>query len=130
MSLKEVTTAREALLAELLQDIDSAIQRFESADQTLAKRVEDATKEGANRALLSVRLNFQSVIEANASKLTDAARHAAAMIGNQLNDGTARMLCASETVGKARRYFLVGCIAGSFMAAALGGILGALLPHL
>lgn len=106
-----VSTAREALMAELLQDADALVRRFEQADE----------------ALLAAKLNFESVIDKNAEKLTEAGRHAAAQIGNQLNSGAAQVVAANAAFeSKARRFVLL--LAGfAFVAGVVGGFVGAKL---
>ncbi|CAJ19779.1 putative membrane protein (plasmid) [Xanthomonas euvesicatoria pv. vesicatoria str. 85-10] len=122
-----VSTAREALMAELLQDADAIVRRFEQADQALAGKIEKATTDAAGKAFLAAKLNFESVIDKNAEKLTEAGRHAAAQIGNQLNSGAAQLVAANAALeSKARRFVLL--LAGfAFVAGVVGGFVGARL---
>lgn len=118
------TTAREALMAELLQDVDTVMARLEHIDEALGSKIEKATADAAGKAFLSARLNFESVIDAQAGKLTDAGRHAAAMIGNQLNSKAALLLASTAAIeAKARRFalLLIGC---ALVAGAVGGFIG------
>lgn len=122
-----VSTAREALMAELLQDADALVRRFEQADEALAGKIEKATTDAAGKAFLAAKLNFESVIDKNAEKLTEAGRHAAAQIGNQLNSGAAQLVAANAALeSKARRFVLL--LAGfAFVAGVVGGFVGAKL---
>lgn len=122
-----VSTAREALMAELLQDADAIVRRFEQADQALAGKIEKATTDAAGKAFLAAKLNFESVIDKNAEKLTEAGRHATAQIGNQLNSGAAQLVAANAALeSKARRFVLL--LAGfAFVAGVVGGFVGARL---
>lgn len=125
MAGNNVSTAREALLAELLQDADALVRRFEQVDESLTGKIEQATTDAAGKAFLAAKLNFESVIDKNAEKLTEAGRYGAAMIGNQLTNSTAQLIAAHAAFdGKIRRIvlWLVGL---AFAAGALGGFIGA-----
>lgn len=122
-----VSTAREALLAELLQDADALVRRFEQADAALAGKIEKATTDAAGTAFLSAKLNFESVIDKNAAKLTEAGRHAAAQIGNQLNRGAAQLVAANAALERKARRFVLLLGGFAFVAGAVGGFVGAKL---
>jgi len=124
------TTAREALMAELLEDVDKVIQRLEQVDATLAEKVEKATADAAGKAFLSAKMNFESVIDKQTNKLTDAGRHAAALIGNQINSGTTQLLNDYRAV-QARSRRLIGLIVvGALVAGVVGGYIGSTLAVL
>ncbi len=53
-----VSTAREALMAELLQDVDAIVRRFEQADEALSGKIEKATTDAAGKAFLAAKLNW------------------------------------------------------------------------
>jgi hypothetical protein len=67
------------------------------------------------------------VIDQQAHKLTDAGRHAAALIGNQLNGEAARLASASEAFARTARRFLLLIAVIGLAAGALGGFIGAKL---
>lgn len=120
----DVSTAREALMAELLEEADALVRRFEQADATLAARMEQATTDAAGKAFLAARLNFESIIDTNAAKLTEAGRHAAAQIGNQLNHGVAQLVAANLALER-KAWRLVLLLAGfAFIAGVVGGFVG------
>ncbi|VVE59128.1 hypothetical protein [Pandoraea sputorum] len=123
----DVATAREALMAELLQEADVLVRRFEQADQALAARMEQATTDAAGKAFLAARLNFESVIDKNAAKLTEAGRHAAAQIGNQLNHGAARLVAANLALERKARRIVLLLVGFALVAGAVGGFVGAWL---
>jgi hypothetical protein len=127
MGSSNVTTAREALMAELFQDADALVRRFEQADEALAGKIEKATTDAAGKAFLAARLNFESVIDKNADKLTEAGRHAAAQIGNQLNSGAAQIVAANAALESKARRFVLLLVAFAFVAGAVGGFIGAKL---
>ncbi|KUF21246.1 MULTISPECIES: hypothetical protein [Xanthomonas] len=114
-------------MAELLHDVGAMVRRFEQADEALSGKIEKATTDAAGKAFLATKLNFESVIDKNAEKLTEAGRHAAAQIGNQLNSGAAQLVAANAALeSKARRFVLL--LAGfAFVAGVVGGFVGAKL---
>ncbi|VVE85399.1 hypothetical protein [Pandoraea sputorum] len=126
----DVSTAREALMAELLQEADALVRRFEQADQALAAKMEQATTDAAGKAFLAARLNFESVIDNNAAKLTEAGRHAAAQIGNQLNHGAAQLVAANLALERKAWRFVLLLVGFAFVAGAVGGFVGAWLAGL
>ncbi|WP_208457024.1 hypothetical protein [Caballeronia zhejiangensis] len=121
------STAREALMAELLQDVDALVRRFEQADKELSGKIERATTDAAGKAFLAAKLNFESVIEQNSDKLMQAGRVAAVQIGNQLNSGAAQLVAGNAAVErKVRR--LIGLLAVfSLIAGIFGGLIGSKL---
>lgn len=114
-------------MAELLQDVDTLMQRLERVHEALPGLIEQATKDAAGKAFLTARLNLETVIDQQAHKLTDAGRHAAALVGNQLNGGAAQLVAANRALeSKAwRSVLLLAFIA--LAAGALGGFIGAKL---
>lgn len=127
MSGSNVSTAREALMAELLADVDKLAQRFEQLDAALAGKIEKATADAAGKAFLAAKLNFESVIDKNADKLLEAGRHAAAQIGKQLNSGAAQLLAANAALEHKARRFVALLVAFAFVAGGVGGFIGAKL---
>ena len=127
MNSGNVSTAREALMAELLQDADVLVRRFEQADEALAGKIEKATTDAAGKAFLAARLNFESVIDKNADKLTDAGRHAAAQIGNQLNSGAAQLVAANAAFERKMWRFVFLLVVFALVAGTAGGFIGAKL---
>lgn len=127
MAGNNVSTAREALLAELLQDADALVRRFEQVDASLTAKIEQATTDAAGKAFLAAKLNFEAMMDKNAEKLTEAGRYGAAMIGNQLGSGTAQLLAAHAGFeGKIYRLILP-MIVLAFASGAIGGFIGAKL---
>lgn len=130
MSDTHVASAREALLAELFKDVDAMIQRFEHADATLSGRIEQATRDAAGKAFLTARLQFEAVIEQQAGKLTDAGRHAAARIGNELAGGTAQIAASACEADQRMRRWLFAVALVAVVAGAVGGWVGARMAAL
>ncbi|MEX3614426.1 MAG: hypothetical protein VB141_11895 [Burkholderia gladioli] len=114
-------------MAELLQDADALVRRFEQADEALAGKIEKATTDAAGKAFLAAKLNFESVIDKSAEKLTEAGRHAAAQIGNQLNSGAAQLVAANAALERKARRFVLLLVGFAFVAGAVGGFVGAKL---
>lgn len=127
MSGSNVSTAREALMAELLEDVDRLLQRFEQLDEALAGKIEKATADAAGKAFLAAKLNLESVIDKNADKLIAAGRQAAAQIGNQLNSGAAQLLAANAALERKARRYMALLVALAFAAGGVGGFIGAKL---
>lgn len=125
-----VTSAREALMAELLQDVDSLIQRLERVHEALPGLIEQATKDAAGKAFLAARLNLEAIIDQQAHKLTDAGRHAAALVGNELNGQAAELVRASgELATKGGRLILLSAFV-ALIVGVVGGFIGAKLAGL
>ncbi|AJP60186.1 hypothetical protein UC34_24930 (plasmid) [Pandoraea vervacti] len=117
-------------MAELLQEADALVRRFEQADETLAARMEQATTDAAGKAFLTARLNFESVIDKNAVKLTEAGRHAAAQIGNQLNQGATQLVAVNLALERKMGRFVLLLVGFALVAGAVGGFVGARLAGL
>ncbi|EKS72405.1 hypothetical protein BURK_005172 [Burkholderia sp. SJ98] len=122
-----VSTAREALMAELLEDADALVRRFEQADEALSGKMERATTDAAGKAFLAAKLNFESVIEQNGNKLIEAGRVAAAQIGVQLNGGAAQLVAANAALERKARRFIALLAVFAFVAGIVGGFVGAKL---
>lgn len=122
-----VTTAREALMAELLKDVGALVERLEAADKILGGKIEQATADAAGKAFLAAKLNFEAMIDAQAVKITDAGRHAASMIGNQLNAGAAHLLDTNTAAENKARRLVVLVAAVALLAGIIGGFIGAKL---
>jgi hypothetical protein len=127
MGSSNVSTVREALMAELLQDADAIVRRFERADEELARKIERATTDAAGKAFLITRLNFQAMIGEQERKLTNAGLHAAALIGNQLNSGAAQLVTANAALESKARRFVLLLAAFALVTGAVGGFIGARL---
>jgi hypothetical protein len=119
-----VSTAREALMAELLQDADALVRRFEQADEILSGKIERATTDAAAKAFLAAKLNFESVIEQNGNKLIESGRVAAAQIGNQLNVGAAQLVAANVALDRKAWRFVVLLAVFALTAGIVGGFIG------
>ena len=122
---KEATTAREALVGQMMEDFDAIVRRFEEVDSELAAKLEHAIKDGAAKALLQTRLNFESMMESQQVALLQAGRESAARIGNELNRSSAPIMLAA---GGLRRWFLVFAVT-AFVSAIFAGAVGAFIGY-
>ncbi|QKV55817.1 hypothetical protein [Comamonas antarctica] len=114
-------------MAELLQDADLLVRRFEQVDQSIAERIEKASGDAAGKAFLAFKLNFESAVEKDVDKLLQAGRYAAAQIGNQLNTQSLQLAVMHEAFER-KAYRLMALVTGTaFVAGALGGVIGAKL---
>lgn len=130
MPPSNVTTAREALMAELLQDVDALLRRVEQLDQGLSARVEQAVKDAAGKAFLSTKLTFESTISEQERKLVQSAQRAGAQLGSLLGSQTAQLVAVGATLkqGALRAFLLV--MGGALLGGVLGGFIGAKLAGL
>lgn len=121
-----VASAREALIAQLLEDIDALITRLETVDQELRARIEVAVRDAAGQAFLRARLELEAVIDQQTDKLGTAGRHAAALIG-QATRGEAAAI-TTRAVGRRRMSAREALWAGAFhgvISALMGSVGGA-----
>lgn len=121
---KDPTTAREALAVQMMEDIDALVRRLEEVDGELGTKMEQAIEDGAAKALLQTRLNFESMMETQQVALLQAGREAAARIGNELNRSSAPLILAA---GGLRRWFVVFALTGvvsAIVAGAVGAFIG------
>lgn len=127
MALKEPTTQREALAVQMLEDIDSLVRRLDEVSGELRANCETAISDAAGKALLQTQMNFEAVLERGQGDLLQAARAAAAKIGNELNRGGSAMVLRAE--GLRRRIWALAAIGvlTAVGAGLLGGYFGARL---
>ena len=121
---KDPTTAREALAVQMMEDIDALVRRLEEVDGELGTKLDQAIKDGAAKALLQTRLNFESMMETQQVALLQAGREAAARIGNELNRSSAPLILAA---GGLRRWFLaftLTALVSAIVAGAVGAFIG------
>ena len=122
---KDPTTAREALAVQMMEDIDALVRRLEEVDGELGTKMDQAIKDGAAKALLQTRLNFESMMESQQVALLQAGREAAARIGNELNRSSAPVMLAA---GGLRRWF-IAFVATAFVSAIVAGAMGAFIGY-
>lgn len=129
MGQPNVTTVREALMAELLQDADRLIARLETVDGELAQRIDTAVRDAAGQAFLASKLNFESMIGAQARTLADAGRTAGEAIEIRLNSGISQIVTANASLERKATTALSLLACGALLCGAMGGFMGALLVH-
>lgn len=122
-----VSSAREALMAELLQDADLLVRRFEKVDESIGERMEKAVGDAAGKAFLAFKLNFESMIEKDADKLLQAGHYTAAQMGNQLGTQLAQLIAIQGAIERKAYKLLMLLIGMAFAAGAVGGFIGARL---
>ncbi|MCI1037260.1 MULTISPECIES: hypothetical protein [Pseudomonas] len=91
---KDPTTAREAMVAQMMEDFDAIVRRLEQVDADLAAKTSEAVRDAAGKVLLQTQLNFESMMEEQRNALVQAGREAAARIGNEINRSTANLVSA------------------------------------
>ncbi|BAO94106.1 hypothetical protein [Caballeronia insecticola] len=114
-------------MAELLQDADALVRRFEQADEGLSGKIERATSDAAGKAFLAAKLNFESVIDQNSDRLMEAGRVAAAQIGNQLNNGALQLVSKNAAFERKARRLVVMLAVFALTAGVVGGFIGSKL---
>jgi hypothetical protein len=122
-----LSTAREALMAELLRDVDLLLARLETVQAELGPKIEQASNAAAGNVFLAARLHFESVISDNERKLVEAGRFAAAQIGNQLNSGVAQLVAATDALERKAFRLLCLLVVLALVTGAIGGFVGAKL---
>lgn len=116
-----ISTAREALLAELMLDVDGLIGRVEKLDAALAANVEQAIKDASGKAFMAARMGFESMITEQERKLMAAGRNASSVIGTQLSTGVTQLFAVNEALER-KLWRLVAILAGlSVLGGAVGG---------
>ncbi|MEB0013920.1 hypothetical protein QN379_13965 [Glaciimonas sp. Gout2] len=117
-----IATAREALLAELMVDVDGLIGRVEALDASLAVTVEQAIKEASGKAFLAARMGFESMITEQERKLVAAGRNASAAISAQLGTGVTQLVAVNEALER-KLWRLIALLAGlTVIGGAIGGV--------
>lgn len=130
MANSNATSVREALMAELLQDVDILVRRLEQVDEALAGKIDKAASDAAGKAFLAFKLNFEAVLEKDAEKLVEAGRYAAAQMGHQLGAHTAQLVAAKAALERRAHSFVLLSMGVAFAAGAAGGYVGTLLGGL
>lgn len=118
-----IATAREALLAELMLDVDGLISRVEALDAALASSVEQAIRDASGKAFLAARMGFESMIAEQERKLVAAGRNASGAISAQLGTGVTQLFAVNEAL-ETKLWRFIAIWAG---LAVLGGAVGGAL---
>ena len=123
MSVNNPMNAREALLAEILQDADKLITRVETLKAELPAAVTSATEEAAGKAFLAARLHFEDALRKHTEGISSAGNHAAIQIENRLFKGANKILeQATRTRKRAIIFFML-----VFLAMIGSGIIGGMV---
>jgi hypothetical protein len=76
VSDKQLSTTREALMAELLIDVDRLLNKVSELDQTLGETIEKSTREAANKGYLTASLQIKRLTEDLEFKIESASQKA------------------------------------------------------
>lgn len=114
---KDPTTAREAMVAQMMEDFDAIVRRLEQVDADLAAKTSEAVRDAAGKVLLQTQLNFESMMEEQRNALVQAGREAAARIGNEINRSTVNLVSA-QAERRAIRYTALLLLVGAALGAA------------
>lgn len=113
---KDPTTAREAMVAQMMEDFDAIVRRLEQVDADLAAKTSEAVRDAAGKVLLQTQLNFESMMEEQRNALVQAGREAAARIGNEINRSAANLVSA-QAERRAIRYTALLLLVGAALGA-------------
>lgn len=111
------TSTKEALQAQMLEDVDGLLTRLERLESGLSIAIAEATKDAAGKALLATRLSFEEVLDRQSMELIDSGRLAAREIKQALTAGYTR----NKIAGSLQPFFLhmalslVGGVAGGLV---------------
>lgn len=72
MTDKPLSTTREALMAELLIDVDRLLERVSDLDRSLGETIEKSTKDAANKGFLAASLQIKKLTEELEFKIQEA----------------------------------------------------------
>ncbi|MGC3103749.1 hypothetical protein ACPTKS_30750 [Pseudomonas aeruginosa] len=115
---KDPTTAREAMLGQMMEDFDAIVRRLEEVDAELAAKVSKAVGDAAGNTFLQAQMNFSSMIGEQRNLLVQAGREAAARIGNEINRSSASLVTA-QAERRAIGYSAFLVVVGAALGAAL-----------
>ncbi|WP_070094960.1 hypothetical protein [Pseudomonas sp. GTC 16473] len=115
---KDPTTAREAMVAQMMEDFDAIVRRLEQVDADLAAKTSEAVRDAAGKVLLQTQLNFESMMEEQRNALVQAGREAAARIGNEINR-SADSLVTAQAERRAVGYSVALLSIGAALGAAI-----------
>jgi tryptophan synthase beta subunit len=121
------TSIREALLVEVMQDVDQLLARLEAVKEGLASQVAQATKDAVGQALLASRLAHGQMIDEKGAKLMAAASGAAAEIEGATIAGATRLVAAGARVERGATRILVWLTCAMLGAGLIGGVVGVLV---
>lgn len=119
MASKDPTTAREAMLGQMMEDFDAIVRRLEEVDSELAGKVGQAVRDAAGKTFLQAQMNFESMMQDQRNALVQAGREAAARIGNEINRSTASLVSAQaerKAIGYSAFMLAIGAVLGAAIA--------------
>lgn len=119
--------AREALVAEMLKDVDALLTRQEQVGQTFGAAVSEAVQDAAGKAFLATRMNMEATLKDAGRQLLGDVKQAAALLQDE---GARAVRAADQRDTKLRTYVRNLAILGvgvALVAGLLGGYLGASL---
>jgi cell division septum initiation protein DivIVA len=120
-------TAKEALQAEFLADINKAIDRLEAIDGQLKTNIEKAVNEASGRAFLAARMQQETALNDSLSNILAEAKKSAKEIEGQLSKPAHRYVAGAQALEKGLVRLFWFAIAGSATAGAVAGLVVALV---
>lgn len=120
----EPLSAREALIAQLLQEVDETVSRVEGLRETIGPAVERAVAEAANSAFAKWKMGFEGLVREQAGAISESGRYAAARVGNELDGASERAVAAAVALGGATRKVVVLVVGACLLSGLVGGVVG------
>ena len=115
---KQLSTTREALMAELLIDVDRLLNKVSELDQTLGETIEKSTREAANKGYLTASLQIKRLTEDLEFKIESASQKAHSFQAhNRTKRPEGKQLFNAES-GLIKLFAV--CLTGGFVGTILG----------
>ena len=125
MKITPINTTREALIAELLKDVDALVQRVEACDTKISEKITSATDRAARDALSATRQDFVSTLETVRSKLVMSGKNAAQAISDQLDGRILTLTALNKDLRRRTGLYLWLAFVFSVLAGSAGGVVAA-----
>lgn len=122
---KHTSTNQEALMAEALLDIDKMLTRLEKLDESIAAKIAESVKNGANNALGESRQSFLQAMREEGNALKKVGLAAADTIDERLGNRSAQLIALAARLEASVWWYAGVFMVVAFFAGAVGGTAGA-----
>lgn len=116
--MSNAQTTREALLGQMLEDVDKVADRLETIEKGITEKIATATEIAFGKAFLTVTMRYEKMIETQSAQLVETAKKATGMIRAELSS-------AALPLGEAARRLRKQAIVWMTLAALIGVVSGA-----
>jgi hypothetical protein len=125
VSEKSLSTTREALIAELLIDVDRLLTKVGDLDQSLGNTIEKATKDAANKGFLSASLQIKRLTEDLEIKIEHACLRAGSGYSQRESPNITPVASSSSSMVHLKLFAF--CTLGGLMGGLMSGLISGLL---